>query len=263
MAKEKKPDRRQAGDYTGRSKVRKRSPLFAPVAFVLICLSLILAMSVFFKVNEIRVEGNAIYTDEEIIEASGIDTGDNLFFINKIAVGSRIINRLPYVQVVEDISRILPDKVVITVTESNPIACVSAGTELWMIDRTGKLMGSITEAEAEGLIRVTGLEPIEPKVGEIIAPGTEDAPKVTYLKEILTEIEVRDLREKVTDLDITSVANPTFTYEGRFTVKLGSQEDTEKKFGILLSAVAQLTAGDTGTIDLSLAGENKAHFMPA
>ena len=62
---------------------------------------------------------------------------------------------------------------------------------------------------------MTGLEPIEPKVGEIIAPGTEDAPKVSYLKEILTEIEVRDLREKVTNLDITSVANPTMRAASR------------------------------------------------
>ena len=245
------------------SRSRKGSPLFAPVAFVLVCLSLILAMSVFFKVNEIRVEGNAIYTDEEIIEASGIDTGDNLFFINRISAGSRIIARLPYVQSVDEISRTLPDKVVITVTESNPIACVTAGEELWMIDRTCKLMGSVTSQEAEGLIRVTGLEPIEPKIGEILAPGVEESGKVTYLQEILTEIEVRGLKDRVADLDITSVANPTFTYDERILVKMGSREDVQKKFGILLSVMDQLSAGDTGTIDLSLAGDNKAHFMPA
>ena len=98
-------------------KQRKRGVLFAPIAFLLVCLSLIMAMSIFFRVGEIQVEGNSTYTAEEIIEASGIDTGDNLFFINQIFMGSRLTDRLPYLQTAT-IARVLPNKVVITVTES-------------------------------------------------------------------------------------------------------------------------------------------------
>ncbi len=48
------------------------------------------------------------------------------------------------------------------------------------------------------------------------------------------------------------MTNPRFDYLGRFTVELGPQGDTEYQFGKLLSAVAQLTENDRGTIDLSL-----------
>jgi len=259
----KKPQQQQT--FSGRApgkKQRRHGVLFAPVAFLLVCLSLIMAMSVFFKVSEIRVEGNSVYTAEEIIEASGIDTGDNLFFINQIFMGSRLTERLPYLQTAT-VSRVLPNKVIITVTESSSTACVYAGDTLWMIDRSCKLMGPTTAAEADsgGLVLVKGLSPIDPVVGDVISPGVEETPKVSYLSEILTEIDARGLNGKVADLDITSVANPTFMYEGRFLVKLGSKNETAHKFGVLLSAVEQLSEGDAGTIDLSMADQDQAHFM--
>ncbi|MCI9468736.1 MAG: FtsQ-type POTRA domain-containing protein [Oscillospiraceae bacterium] len=251
-----------SGRTPGSSRSKRHGTLFAPIAFLLVCLSLIMAMSIFFKVGEIHVEGNSVYTTEEIIEASGIDTGDNLFFINQVFMGSRLTERLPYLQTAR-ISRVLPNKVIISVTESSSTACVYAGETLWMIDHNCKLMGptTATEADASGFVLVKGLEPIDPVVGDTVSPGVEESPKVSYLSEILTEIDVRGLNGKVTDLDISSVANPMFMYEGRFLVKLGSKNETAHKFGVLLSAVEQLSDGDAGTIDLSMADQNQAHFM--
>lgn len=261
MARKKQKQQAYSAPAAGK-KTKKRNVLFAPIAFLLVCLSLIMAMSIFFKVGEIEVEGNSTYTDEEIIRASGIDTGDNLFFINQIFMGSRLTDRLPYVQTAT-IARVLPNKVIITVTESSSTACVYSGDTLWMIDHNCKLMGTTTQLEAEslGFITVKGLEPIEPVVGDIIAPGVEDTPKLSYLSEILVEIDVRGLNDKIANLDITSVANPTFEYDGRFLVKLGPKSETAHKFGVLLSAVEQLAEGDTGTIDLSMADNDQAHFM--
>ena len=65
---------------------------------------------------------------------------------------------------------------------------------------------------------------------------------------------------KVTSIDLSDVNNPSFEYDGRFVVKLGAFDNTEYKFGKLLSAVSQLSADDSGTLDLS-AG-NKVVFNP-
>ena len=48
--------------------------------------------------------------------------------------------------------------------------------------------------------------------------------------------------------------------DGRFTVKLGSNENLDYKFELLLGAIAKLDSGDTGTIDLSQ--DKKAQFSP-
>jgi hypothetical protein len=107
---------------------------------------------------------------------------------------------------------------------------------------------------------VDGITLYHPTVGEIASTEAEDAAKVTYLADILDQIQSRKIMDYVTDIDMSTVANPSFDYLGRFTVKLGSDENIEYKFGMLLSAVSQLKDGDYGTIDLSI--DKQAHFSP-
>ena len=236
---------------------RKRSVLFAPIAFLIICAALVFGMSVFFRVSGIEVEGNAIYSREEIIEASGIEEGDNLFFINRFSAISRIFSKLPYVEKAV-INRSLPNKLVIVVNESHAIACVAAENGTWAIDRSCKLLSKASGDELRALIRVEGLTPIAPEAGQIIAPGEAESPKVNYLSAILTQIDALGLRDHITYIDITGISNPTFDYLGRFTVKLGANENVEYKFQCLLSAVNALSEGDRGTLDLSI--DKRAHL---
>ena len=71
-------------------RIKNRSVLFVPVSIIVIVLALFFGFSIFLRVSEVQVEGNSFYTAEEIIEASGIERGDNLFFINRSATTSRI-----------------------------------------------------------------------------------------------------------------------------------------------------------------------------
>jgi len=236
---------------------RKRSVLFAPLSFLIICAALVFAMSVFFRVSGIEVQGNSFYTAEEIITASGIEEGDNLFFINRFSAISRIFSKLPYVEKAV-INRTLPNRLEIIVTESRAIACVSAEDGTWAIDRNCKLLSKVSGEEMRGLIRIEGLTPIAPEAGQIISPGESESPKVRYLSDILTQIETFSLQDNVTYIDITGISNPSFDYLGRFTVKLGAHENVEYKFQCLLSAVDALSEGDRGTLDLSI--DKRAHL---
>ena len=236
---------------------KKRSALFAPISFLIICAALAFGMSVFFRVSGIEVEGNSLYTPEEIIEASGIEEGDNLFFINRFSAISRIFSKLPYVEKAV-INRTLPNKLVIVVSESHAIACVSTEDGTWAIDRGCKLLSKASGDDLRGLIRIEGLTPIAPEAGQIIAPGEAESPKVAYLSEILTQIDALGLRGRITYIDISGISNPSFDYIGRFTVKLGADENVEYKFQCLLSAVESLSDGDRGTLDLSI--DKRAHL---
>ena len=193
------------------------------------------------------------------IEASGIGTGDNLFFINRFSAASRIFSKLPYVDKAK-VTRALPNRVTITIQESSAMAYVQADGGYWVLDQNCKLLKSVTESELTGLARVDGITPVEPKVGEVLNAGEADAPKVTYLAAILGQLLTRDMASKVTVIDLADAASPSFLYDGRFTVRLGANENVEYKFGMLQSAVSQLTASDAGTIDLSI--DKRAHFSP-
>ena len=141
--------------------------------------------------------------------------------------------------------------------EPETIELVTEGT---MEFRDGGWDITYEESELTGLARVDGITPVEPKVGEILNAGEADAPKVTYLAAILGQLLTRDMASKVTVIDLSDASNPGFTYDGRFTVRLGANENVEYKFGMLQSAVSQLTASDAGTIDLSI--DKRAHFSP-
>lgn len=140
------------------------------------------------------------------------------------------------------------------------MAYVQADDGYWVVDQNCKLLKSVTESELTGLARVDGITPVAPKVGEVLNAGEADAPKVTYLAAILGQLLTRDMASKVTVIDLSDASNPGFTYGGRFTVRLGANENVEYKFGMLQSAVSQLTDSDAGTIDLSI--DKRAHFSP-
>ena len=141
--------------------------------------------------------------------------------------------------------------------EPETIELVTEGT---MEFRDGGWDITYEESELTGLARVDGITPVEPKVGEVLNAGEADAPKVTYLAAILGQLLTRDMASKVTVIDLSDASNPGFSYDGRFTVRLGANENVEYKFGMLQSAVSQLTASDAGTIDLSI--DKRAHFSP-
>ena len=129
------------------------------------------------------------------------------------------------------------------------------------MDQNCKLLKSVTDSELTGLARVDGITPVEPKVGEVLNAGEADAPKVTYLAAILgAAAHARHGVQGHGHRPVGCVEPRAFTYDGRFTVRLGANENVEYKFGMLQSAVSQLTAGDTGTIDLSI--DKRAHFSP-
>ena len=176
---------------------KKHSALFAPLSFLLICAALVFGMSVFFRVSGVEVEGNALYTPEEIVEASGIEKGDNLFFINQFSAISRIYAKLPYVEKAA-INRSLPNKLSIVVTESKAIAYVATEQGTWAIDRSCKLLSKAEGEALHGLIRVEGLSAIASEAGQILAPGESETPKIAYLSAILTQIESLGMRESVT-----------------------------------------------------------------
>lgn len=237
-----------------------RAKLYGPAAFLALCLALVFAMSIFFRVSRIEVRGNAYYSSDEIISASGIEEGDNLFFINQFSVMSRLFSRLPYVESAS-VTRYLPNRVIIDISESQALAYIELDGQYWAIDRSCKLLAQASEGEAASLIRVSGITPVNPAVGETLTTGSSDAGKTEYLSEILDQIQQRGLTGSVTRIDMSDAANPKFDYTERFTVELGPQGDTEYQFGKLLGAVAQLTENDRGTIDLSLEGA-RAIFSP-
>ena len=176
-------------DRYGAARKKKKNAFVAPLTFLLVCVALIFGMGVFFRVQTIEVQGAMGYTPEEIIEASGIDEGDNLFFINRASAASRIYSRLSMVETA-DVEPVLPNKIIIHVEESSAMAVVNWMGVDWIITGNCKLLGTpASPEETAGLIRVLNLTPVDPEAGKPMVVAEEDNLKLAYLQSMLSAME--------------------------------------------------------------------------
>ena len=156
---------------SGRSDAGKRRPSSGVGSRVLIMAAIVAAVifgvAIFFKVNTVEVQGNAIYSAEEIRSASGIQKGDNLFTLNKEAAAGSIKASLPYVETVS-IIRFLPDKIVIEVKESDATFAVTTDTNTtWLINSVGKALEQISDSAPDSALTA------EPTAPDAEAPVEE------------------------------------------------------------------------------------------
>ena len=156
---------------SGRSDAGKRRPGSGVGSRLLIMAAIVAAVifgvAIFFKVNTVEVQGNTIYSAEEIRSASGIQKGDNLFTLNKEAAAGSIKASLPYVETVS-IIRFLPDKIVIEVKESDATFAVTTDTNTtWLINSVGKALEQISDSAPDSTLTA------EPTAPDAEAPVEE------------------------------------------------------------------------------------------
>lgn len=252
------PSSRHSESYQPPRRSHRFSSVSAPLMFVVVIVSIIFVMSVFFRVADIQVVGNTHYTDAEIIRAIDIEEGDNLFFFDRFAAISRVFAKLPYIEEVS-VERHLPDSVTIEVTESKALAYLVLGDEFWTLDHNCKVLGKAVEEELTALIPVEGIKPGTLLIGETMQTEDGDAELVAYLQEILFQVQERGIYMNISMIDFADPDNVFIYYSDRFTIRLGQNSNTEYKFGMLVSVLEKLTNGDVGYLDLS--DGSTAHFM--
>ncbi|MDR2420744.1 MAG: FtsQ-type POTRA domain-containing protein [Oscillospiraceae bacterium] len=241
-----------AGGSRKNGRRRRGAAVYTPVAALLALFIIIFGVSVFFRVERITVTGSMRYTEDEIISASGIERGDNLFFMDRDAAARRITGAMPYVAVVR-IERRAPGTAVIEITESRAVAAVAEGGSYWKIDSGGRVLERTDFAGTAGLIRVSGFSPRTPKEGGQLETEESYETQRGFLLEVLSAIESRGIAGDVSNLDITNISAITFTYRGDVSVNLGGGDNASFKLDKFLSELER-EPGFRGRIDVSKDG---------
>lgn len=245
----KRPTRRR-GRFSGLYKVL--SVLLAAGAVIAACI-------VFFRVNTIEVSGNVRYTVQEVIDASGVKTGDNLIVLPGGRVSASIRAQLPYVEGVT-LQRAYPDRLVIRVTERVAAASVESAEGRWLASAQGKLL----EKDNGGVdvIRITGLTAVGPYAGGMIQAAEGEETTLRYVGELLAELESRGLLGQCTALDCSAATSMTLDW-GIYRVKLPRGGDYSYYLSLTQAALdsGKLPEGVAGTLDLTIT-EGKVNFKP-
>lgn len=283
---------------------RKRRRSRFGVLFKLLCLVALVAAltfgaTVFFQVEAIAVTGNNRYTQEEIIAASGVQVGDNLFRMSKKQISEQILHQLPYVESVS-ILRGLPSTITFQVTEWDAVAQVevysgastaagSAGTsssgnssggdssgetegeaqaaaqQAWLISVGGKLLEPVSPSHTAP-ISVTGLTALVPEAGSMLAVPQDQQSKLTALTNVLGQLQEQNMMSRVTSIDLTHTSYLQLRLDGSIDAKLPLTGDTAYYIRALNTAVEEENrrrgGQAVGTMDLTQK-KYTAIFTPA
>ena len=257
-ALEERQHAQQAVAAKRRKKRKKNYALYYIILFLFIVVAgVILSLTVFFNIEEISVEGTSRYSTEEIIEKSGLHTGDNLFRISTGDASTRIIDAFGYIDKV-DIDRAFPNKLVISITEAQPVMSFESGGVYTLVSDQGRILESGLPEPKENTFIVTGVTLEGYSVGDFISVSqSPEIETLNTISDICSEIGITGL----TQVDFNSVVDIRLYLHDQIRVDIGSISDLEYKLTFAREIIeTRLDEGQKGVIDVKQAGT--AYYRP-
>lgn len=241
-----------------KSRKKRGGHFFSFLLFLTILVVIIASVTMFLRTSEILVTGAEKHSAAEIIEASGLRIGDNLFAVNKFEVERKIKEQYPYIASVE-IRRRLPDAFLLHVTERVPAAYLDVGEQRWILDKDAYILEQTATTETGSFLHIISeSEAVEPKSGEKLVLAEEGA--VNALSVVMNALSDAEVIANVGQVDITKLYQLNFIYDGRIQVQLGNIDKMDRKIRMFCTVLAELDASDRGILNVSDPTEGR--FQP-
>lgn len=247
----------------------KRRLLIVLAVLGMLAGTIFLAESLLFRVTEVRVTGDPVYAEEDILKICGFKTGDNLLLIPASDRERRLESQLPYIAKA-NITRKIPGTVQIEITAAKGLCCIEAQGQWYTVAAGGKVLES-GAGPREGLMQVLGVTPRSARVGEKLELDEEEVSSV--FMELLGTIsalceEGRNPAEEFTKMDLTDLYNIRIWYQDRVECVLGSSSQLEYKlrwgYGNLTDPDDGIGPEERGVLDLSyLPTKKRSYFTPS
>ena len=230
--------------------------------FVLLTIFCVLSVTLFFKIDNIVVDGETRYDDQDIIEYCGIEEGENLILCDTKSGVEVIETQFPYIESVS-IERRLFSTVVIYVEEAEPVSALESDGSYIILSKSGKILEITDELEYDVPL-VKGANVKSAKLAETVEYEDESLQEV--IEEVIDAIEDYGLSDYVRKIDISNPANIEFTYDDRITVVIGTPEDIDYKLKTAILIIEENLDEDAeGTLDVSLCASDggQSYFNPS
>ena len=250
------------GGRTGRDRVQhlrkivrrkeRRARLTKIIAVLLSLVCGVLALTAFFRVEQLEIVGLTRYDTQDVLNTFGIKQGDNLFFCDSLRGQKRLLAQYPYFESVS-VERDLPSRMVVTVKEAQPIAAVNSTQGGWFVlDKDCRVLGRTDQEGAKDAAEVLGLRTPGAEPGQTLP--AEDPEALEALKTLANGLDKVGLGGKATLYNLQDLDSIWFLYEERFAVCVGDTKNLDHKLAILQALVTgdQFSPSDKGSINLAL-----------
>ena len=245
-----------------RKKLKKKNMLLSyTILAVVLVVALCVGILVFFKVGEIKVIGAKIYKPSEIISASGIELGDNLYACSSGRAERLITKTKPYVKSVS-FKHSLPDVLIIEITETKAAYAFEKSGKYTICDSSLKVL-EVTDKPPAGAALVSGVSIKEASVGK--KARFENEKKGELVQSVQSELYKAGIKN-LTSIDVKNDVNIKAVYDGRIEILIGQIGDISYKAKLAGEAIEDLNKDnkkEKGTINVKQASETKqAYYKP-
>lgn len=252
--------RRQRTPEKMRRRASRRQRFFHTIGRILflgiLLAAAILALTVFFKVDTITVEGAQKYHAEEIVAGMDVKQGDNLYLWNKVKVCDAMLEKFPYLQTVQ-IRRHLPNALVVTVTECTASVAIASDGGYLLLSKEGKALEQ--SATNNGLPIVTGMPLSEVPLGKTLSSESSES-----AEELLTILQTLDAAGMLSDLsfiNLSDLRDIHIGYQKRFDIRVDSVDNLAYYLRFAQTVIEErLSPSDIG--QLYWDSQNRLHYVP-
>ncbi|GHV14343.1 hypothetical protein FACS1894219_10320 [Clostridia bacterium] len=226
------------------------------VAIVLFAVFLLLN-KLLLRVKSFVVTGESAYTYEEVLTASGVAEGAELYGIDTRSIEAAIAKSLPRASSVT-VKQVPPSTLRIAITDAIPSFGIKIGEDFYVVADNFKVLERIPLAGSvaiksvipQGTIVVEAIAVERCFVGDMIKFSDDDVRK--FISEVL-ELKASGI---IGDGDIARIEiNDKFRvkamYRDRFYISLGIFEGAASRISKALQVIEQIPADSAGTIDLT------------
>lgn len=250
---------------TKRQRKLKNICLSGGIVLVVLIIGTILSLTVLFKCEKIEVSGVSRYNANDIIAASNLRYGENIFMSDKASAASCIEAKYPYIEKA-DITFGIPNRLIINVTEAMPEYYIQDGTRFYIISKDSKILEEVVERELD-IPTIIGCKLKDVKVGE--TAKVENNKILAVLDEIATTMDANSVTG-VKEINLSDMSNIELNYQNRITIALGMPEYIDYKMRTAMTIIfTKLSENDKGRLDCSNLIEdrtdgksNKSYFAP-
>ncbi|MBO5295219.1 MAG: FtsQ-type POTRA domain-containing protein [Clostridia bacterium] len=213
------------------------------VGAIILLAGLLLLILPMFRVNTIKVEGNGIYSAEEIVEASGILEGQELLTVNTKDASHRIYEKCHHVESVKILCT--PFSVKIEVKEFDHVMYTEFNGKYISLNRDFRVLEESESADAfAGFLYVELPEIAAITVGSPIRFENADA-DLSYVNQLIDELDQSGTLASVTSLDVSQKYGVSYVMDSACRVELGRVGETDVKLMLVGEILAK--KGGVGT----------------
>ena len=228
------------------AKRRKLTPFLFVVSVFILAAAVYLCLTMLFNVDRVKIEGNTLYEEMDLIKTSAIEKGENLFEVDTAYAENKLYSVYSYIEEVE-VKRSFPNAVTITIVEATPFSVIEEADGYTLVSAGGKVLERGLEEVPKGMLSVRGVSTVT---------NTEDNTKrMELMNKIIGTMQELEMNDYVF-LDLTDTLEITMIYDNRVKINLGNELELPYKLQFADNVVSEkLSKTGNQLVDASVPGK--------